>query len=368
MKKRILFLTSALCFCLIGNTAYSQRNLQDYALMQSPIKHYAVSKIDAPMLIDGHAHESAWDKASWTSNFIDIQGLSKQKPLYDSKVKMLWDDDHLYIYAWMQEPHVWGDLTNHDDIIYHNNDFEVFLKPYPRQAYYYEIEVNPLNTIMDLMMTKPYRLGGEALMHWDLKGLKSAVQIKGTLNNPKDQDQYWTVEMAIPFKALHSFGKNPSPKLNDHWRINFSRVQWQHQLKDNKYARQQNNGKLIPEDNWVWSAIGLINMHYPEKWGYLQFVNSSQDEIQYPAYAELESLAWNLHYLQALYKNEHQSFANSLETLQNQFPSLQLPLAGYENYFFINNAKTFYQIKLTDPQKGIAFSIDSNGNYTIDYE
>src|SRR5690606_24812614 len=154
--------------------------------------------------------------------------------------------------------HIWGNLTEHDAIIYHNNDFEVFLKPSQQQSLYYEIEVNTLNTVMDLMMAKPYRLGGEAIMHWDVKNLKSAVHIGGTLNDTNDTDQYWSVEMAIPFKSLSTFGKKSTTSPNDFWRINFSRVQWQHVLQNGKYERKKENGKLVPEENWVWSPIGIV--------------------------------------------------------------------------------------------------------------
>ena len=35
-----------------------------------------------------------------------------------------------------------------------------------------------------------------------LEGLKSAVYINGTINNPNDIDNYWTVEMAIPLEEI----------------------------------------------------------------------------------------------------------------------------------------------------------------------
>ena len=31
------------------------------------------------------------------------------------------------------------------------------------------------------------------------------------------------------------------------------------------------------EDNWTWSAQGVINMHCPERWGFLHFVKGSED-------------------------------------------------------------------------------------------
>jgi len=44
-------------------------------------------------------------------------------------MQMLWDDECLYIAAEMEEPHLWATLTEHDSIIFHDNDFEVFLDP-----------------------------------------------------------------------------------------------------------------------------------------------------------------------------------------------------------------------------------------------
>jgi hypothetical protein len=35
--------------------------------------------------------------------------------------------------------------------------------------------------------------------------------------------------------------------------------------------RLRPNGKPLPEDNWVWSPQGLIDMHVPEHWGYITF-------------------------------------------------------------------------------------------------
>ena len=36
----------------------------------------------------------------------------------------------------------------------------------------------------------------------NIKNLKTAVKIHGTLNNSKDIDKFWTVEMAIPLKEI----------------------------------------------------------------------------------------------------------------------------------------------------------------------
>jgi hypothetical protein len=36
------------------------------------------------------------------------------------------------------------------------------------------------------------------------------------------------------------------------------------------------NGKdPLPEHNWVWSPQGAVNMHMPERWGYVQFSSAA---------------------------------------------------------------------------------------------
>ncbi|HEX9828008.1 MAG TPA: carbohydrate-binding family 9-like protein [Flavobacteriaceae bacterium] len=242
-------------------------------------KHYIVSTTKDDMTIDGNADELSWENASFTDNFIDIEGIIT--PKFNTKTKMLWDDDYLYVYAEMEEPHIWGNLRQRDTVIFYNNDFEVFINPAGDAARYGEIEINALNTVWDLYLSKPYRTGGKPDFNWNLDRLKSAVKVHGTLNNPNDLDSLWTVELAIPLKPLIALKNNPktTPKEGEQWRINFSRVEWEYDLKDGKYVRKKEHGNYLKEHNWVWSQQKVINMHEPEKWGFLQFTKekSSKD-------------------------------------------------------------------------------------------
>ena len=120
-----------------------------------------------------------------------------------------------------------------------------------------------------------------------LPGLKTAIHCEGTLNKSKDKDKYWSVEMAIPHQALTMNFNNPL-KAGNTWRINFSRVQW---LKEKG-----------PEENWVWTPTGRIDMHMPDRWGYLYFVDkqvgTSQDELVYPYNQAIYKLLWAMFYAQ----------------------------------------------------------------------
>ena len=54
---------------------------------------------------------------------------------------------------------------------------------------------------MELTLPKPYRDGGDYTF-CDLEGLRSRVEVEGTVNEPGDVDQSWRVEVAIPFAGL----------------------------------------------------------------------------------------------------------------------------------------------------------------------
>jgi len=350
-----------------GTFAQAQTHLDQIINMQTAPKCYGAIKTKDLIKIDGKADEKAWDLAPWTDKFVDIEGDKRASPSFDTKVKMLWDENCLYLYALLEEPHIWGDLTEHDAIIYHNNDFEVFIRPFEQHPLYYEIEINPLNTVMDLFMPKPYRLGGEALMHWDIKNLKAAVYVNGTLNNPNDTDVYWSIEMAIPFSSLTTFGRRPTPRVNDYWKINFSRVQWQHEITEGKYTRREDQGKIMPEDNWVWSPIGIVNMHYPERWGYVQFIDTPKN-INLPASYAIEKIAWNIFYLQQLHKKTLGKFATDLKQLKGYEEVLQNDAQERHCSIFTNKRSTSYKMEIKDPTAGITVTLDHFGHYTINYE
>ena len=246
----------ALAFAFAMPAAAQDGLLKKYDRRLTTPRNYVCYRTTEKMKIDGKLNEKVWQKAAQTESFVDISGFDFPKPIYDTKARLLWDDEYLYISAVLEEPNIVANLTQRDTIIYHDNDFEVFLDPTGDGQNYFEIENNARGVIFDLMLDRAYRSGGNFHIQWDCPGLKLAVQHDGTLNKQKDTDRSWTVEMAIPHKAVTRNFANPL-KAGNIWRLNFSRVQW---LK-----------KGGPEENWVWTPTGEINMHAPNQWGFLQF-------------------------------------------------------------------------------------------------
>lgn len=275
---------------------------------------YACLRAARPPEIDGRLNKPFWWPAPWTDDFVDIEGDRRAGPRFRTRAKLLWDDQHLFIGAEMEEPHVWGTLTQRDAIIYHDNDFEVFLNPTGDSHRYYEIEVNTLNTIFDLFLAKPYRDGGPAEHGWDCAGLQSAIHIEGTLNEPSDTDRAWSVELAIPWRALDRHGGTGGPPAaGEQWRVNFSRVQWDHHIVGGRYEKIPGR----PEHNWVWSPQGIIDMHRPEQWGIIEFSDSLTGPARVKPDSSLAARAvlHRIYYAQLSHRAATGRWAESLEAL-----------------------------------------------------
>lgn len=241
----------------------------------TPPRHYICMRTERPLVIDGRLDEPAWAKALWSEPFADIRGyLSTRVPTYTTRIKLLWDDQYLYIAARLDEPHVWATLKERNSVIFHDNHFEVFIDPDADSHDYLEFQINALNTVWNLFLNKPYKNGGIPIIR-EMAGQKTAVFVQGTLNNPTDTDVCWQVELAFPFASIKDFaGRACPPRDGDQWRMNFSRVQWRVEIAEDQYRRIPPYGDpaaLGKEDNWVWSPQGVVNMHRPETWGYVQF-------------------------------------------------------------------------------------------------
>jgi hypothetical protein len=307
-----------------------------------PPKGYVCGRALKPIVIDGKLDDPAWSEAPWTDDFVDIQGDLKPLPRFRTRAKMLWDDTYFYVAAELMEPHVWGTLTRHDSVIFHDNDFEIFIDPDGDNHEYYEIEINALNTEWDLLLEKPYRDGGPAVDAWEIPGLKTATHVNGRLNDPVGEDQSWTVELAIPWSALQPRAHRPAPPGDgDQWRVNFSRVEWEQTHDDKTYTKIPNK----PEDNWVWSPQGVIDMHRPSRWGFVQFSTKppGQEAYQPDPSGPIRERLMEIYESQRTYREKHKSYAETLEQLGL---AGEPPPPGAESPI-MRSTKTSYEAEIT---------------------
>jgi hypothetical protein len=225
---------------------------------------YECRRADSPINLDGKLDDAAWQKAEWTSDFVDVRGEGWPRPRYRTRCKLLWDDTNLYIAAEVQDPDVWGTMTQKGSHLYEENNFEVFLDWQNNARDYWELEVNPLNTTWDLQLNRPLGEGGGPMPGKALAGLHTAVDVRGTLNNPADRDEGWTVEIVIPFASLAT--DQHVPRDGETWRMLLCRIEWSLFSSKGQYTR-------VPagDQYWAWVPTGAIAYHLPDKYGQLRF-------------------------------------------------------------------------------------------------
>lgn len=331
-------------------------------------KGYVCGRAGGPVVVDGALDDAAWADAPWTDDFVDIEGSRKPLPRLRTRAKLVWDAEYLYIAAELAEPHVWANLTEHDSVIFQDNDFEVFLDPDGDNHKYYELEINARNTEWDLYLPRPYRDGGPADNSWEVPGLKKGVKVRGTLNDPADVDAGWTVELAIPWKDLDRDGRPAGPPRDgDRWRINFSRVEWDTTVEGGRYVKVKENGKDRPEHNWVWSPQGVIDMHQPERWGYLQFSAEAPGRAAYrpdPSGPVRDALM-RVYHAEKAYSKAGKPWGGALEDLGLQPADVQVPGASLPTTH-VNPGG--YEVTMTlaprDGQPAQAWTVDQDSRIT----
>ncbi|MDD5686788.1 MAG: carbohydrate-binding family 9-like protein [Elusimicrobia bacterium] len=185
---------------------------------------YECNYINTPIKIDGLLNEPAWKKAK-VLNFFEIN--TRKKPISKTEGRLLWDKKYLYIGYKAYDKDIWGYFKKRNDPTCQEDVLELFIKTNPKNEPYYNFEINPLGTIYDAFSPKMYA-GGEfnhRWNRWDCPGIKRAVFIKGTLNNWHDVDEYWQLEVAIPFKSLETLN-GKIPDNGDEWKFHLSRYDY----------------------------------------------------------------------------------------------------------------------------------------------
>ena len=323
-------------------------------------KTYVAYRAQHSLLIDGIANERDWQQALWTDDFVDIEGNKKPSPRFRTRVKMLWDEQFFYFLAELEEPHIWATLRQRDTVIFYDNDFEIFIDPDGDTHRYYEFEMNAFNTIWDLLLITPYRDHANAVLNaWDMRGVKTGVSIHGSINDPSDKDEKWTVEIALPWKVLKEQAPNRRrPEIGDYWRVNFSRVEWQVDVVEGKYVKRKHpdGSKNLREDNWVWSPQGVINMHRPETWGFVFFADqagaTSEITFEIPAHEYLKWELRKLYYAQRDYYSKNKTYADQLNELNIKIPDKTEMTSGHFGY----------TISVQNPDTGTHWHINEQGH------
>lgn len=193
--KRLTILT----FLLLNFTAL---------LAQHSRKTIPSTKINSEITINGELTDEAWSKAPVAKNFVSFEPANgvPVSPEFDTEVRILYDDEAIYIGAFMRDPKpdsILRQVTKRD--IYNENTdwFGFFINPYNDGLSDFNFWVTAAGTQADSRTT-------EENDDFSLNTVwKSAVSIT---------DSGWIVEAKIPYSALRF-----PETLSKDWGINFMR-------------------------------------------------------------------------------------------------------------------------------------------------
>lgn len=153
----------------------------------------------------------------------------------------------------------WHTMTRRDEHIWEEEVVEIFLDPDRTGLNYFELEINPVNVVCDLVVVKPWpELHSDP--SWDFAGLETRVMpYRGERAGPDG----WTATARLPwmgFRALPCAAALP-PKPHDRWRFNLYRI-------------KRPGGAAHPHVGVIhapWSPTGASSFHVPDAFRDLVF-------------------------------------------------------------------------------------------------
>lgn len=208
-----------------------------------------------PIRVDGFLNEPAWQHAKPLSFTVPV---TFENPVSETEARLLWDKDHLYVGFKAYDKDIWGYYTKRDEPTCQEDVLEIFFKTDPQKEPYYNFETNALGTVYDAFNIRRQAAGSDhRWSKWNCEGMKVGVQIKGTLNNWEDEDEYWQLEVAIPFADLPTL-KGKTPESGDEWLFHLARYDY---------------SVYLPEGVELSSCARLskVDFHYFEDWLSLRF-------------------------------------------------------------------------------------------------
>lgn len=252
--------------------------------------------------IDGVLAEDAWAHAERVGPFVHHVTGGETSTLDDgtrlsfapTHARVLWDDDALYVAFEATDGDVWArDVPRDEGTLPGDEVVEVFLDPDGDEISYYELEFSPRNVQYDLFNVIPQPPTDHnpwapflGLADWDARGLRSAVSVRGTLDVVDDwepgaeidQDEGWTVEIAIPWSTFRTT-TTPSgrswvtlpPQPGHRWRLGLYRVERPRVSPvDGAPLDRRAGGRY--QQLQAWSHTLVDSFHVPARFGIVEFV------------------------------------------------------------------------------------------------
>ncbi len=161
-------------------------------LRAHPGPELRVPHVAAAPGIDGVIDDAAWRGEVASTGF--LRSVDGQR-MTDSSVRMVWKDDMLYVLLYAADADIRASITSPDAPLWQEDAFRLSfrVRSEPRLRVIY---VSPLGTLTD-----EYVQGDVVDTSWQ-SGATVGRDLDGTPNDPRDDDEEWVIEMAIPFASI----------------------------------------------------------------------------------------------------------------------------------------------------------------------
>jgi Carbohydrate-binding family 9 len=215
---------------------------------------YEIHRTPSPIVVDGKLDDPAWKNAPLAGRFHFNWWKSGEKEATD--VKMLWDDDNLYVGFYCHDRHISAKVTQRHGPVSNDDCVEIFLAPNPQKVgNYYTFEINAIGTMLNRNKADWWK----GPPTWEPEGVSYRTSLQSSVPKQEDAaDHDWVVEVAIPFKNFARDAARTPPRPSDIWRLNLYRT-----------------GGVTNAQHSSWSPLptDVHSFHTPTAFGEVEFVD-----------------------------------------------------------------------------------------------
>ena len=196
-----------------------------------------------PGPVEADAQHPSWRD---TEPIALLENLGGNAPAQATRVRTRWDEEAWRVLFEADARAPWATLTRRDTALWTEEVVEVFFDPVGDGLSYFEVEINPLGTVADLVLRRTAS-GWRKDFAWNVDGLAAHAR-----RTPAG----WAAELAVPFAAL---GAEAAVRPGARWRVNFLRID-----------RPDGPGTEARELS-AWSPTGMANFHRYARFGTVEF-------------------------------------------------------------------------------------------------
>jgi hypothetical protein len=219
-------------------------------------KSTIVPRIAGQVTINGVLDEQMWEKSARLTPFVkhDTMGAAR----VGTEVRIWHDGAALYLGWICEDTDIQATFTERDSRFWEEEVVEFFVTPGALDRYF-ELQWNPLGGTFDAIISNEIGADGRSQRikgdwSYTATNMTFAVKADGSVQDSRDRDRRWTVEVRIPF-ADFNVG---APRTGDVWRANFYRF---------------NRDQGADPEQLSWSPTVWPGFHQPNRFGYLRFAS-----------------------------------------------------------------------------------------------